>query len=166
MQPVGRTLVRSAGFIAAPLVGVLLFLSVVGSYSPDQSLLLAFLFAFLGIIAAAMLLVGLILALRRRQWRRIWFVFAGLGLAAVLAFPAWLAGDYVHFAISYARNAGVFARAGNRPVAIHWNSNGFGGINCDRYLVYDPSGRGGKGLGSGVIERHLTSSFHIRTFCT
>jgi hypothetical protein len=82
MQPAGRTLVRSAGFIAAPLVGVPLLLSVVGSYSPDQSLLLAFLFAFLGIIAAAVLLVGLILAARRRQWHRIWFAFSGQGLTS------------------------------------------------------------------------------------
>ena len=48
MQPAGRTLVRSAGFVAAPLVGVLLILSIVGSYSPDLSLLLLFLFAFVG----------------------------------------------------------------------------------------------------------------------
>jgi hypothetical protein len=162
----GRTLVRSAGFVAAPVAGTLLFLSTVGSYSPDLSILLFFLFALLGIIAAAVLLVGLVLALRRRQWLRIVSVLAGLALAAVLAFPAWLAGDYIHFAFVYARNADVFAQAGNRPVAIHWNSNGFAGINCDRYLVYDRSGRGGAGLGQGVVERHLTGRFHIRTFCT
>jgi hypothetical protein len=94
------------------------------------------------------------------------FVLAGLALAGMLAFPAWLAGDYIHFAFVYARNADTFAKAGNRPVAIHWNSNGFAGINCDRYLVSDPSGRGGIGLGEGVVERRLTSSFHIRTFCS
>jgi lysylphosphatidylglycerol synthetase-like protein (DUF2156 family) len=166
MQPAARVFVRTAGFVAAPLVGALLILSIVGSYSPDLSILLFFLFALLGIIAAVVLLVGLILALRRRQWHRIVFVLAGLTLAAVLAFPAWLAGDYIHFAISYARNADTFAKAGNRSVAIPWNSNGFAGINCDRYLIYDPSGRGGAALGQGVVERHLTSRFHIRTFCT
>jgi hypothetical protein len=166
MGPPARLFIRSAGLVAAPIIGTLLFLSVVGSYSPDLSLLLILLFALLGIIAASVLLVGLILALRRRQWRRILFAFAGLSLAAALAFPAWLAGDYIHFAIVYARRADIFARAGNRPVAIPWNSNGFAGINCDRYLVYDPSGRGGAGLGGGVIERRLTGSFHIRTFCS
>ncbi len=166
MQPARRAFVRSVGFVAAPLVGALLFLSILGSYSPDLSLLLLFLFALLGLIAAAVLLVGLILALRRRRWHRIKLVLAGLTLAAVLAFPAWLAGDYVHFGFVYAENAGVFARAGNRPVAIAWNSNGFAGINCDRYLVYDPSGRGGAGLGKGVVERRLTSRFHIRTYCS
>lgn len=166
MQPAGRAFVRSAGFVAAPVVGALLVLSIVGSYSPDLSLLLFFLFALLGIIAAVVLLVGLILALRRRQWQRIVRVLAGLTLASVLAFPAWLAGDYVHFALVYTENASAFVNARNRPVAIHWNENGFAGINCDRYLVYDPSGRGGAGLGKGVVERHLTSRFHIRTYCT
>jgi hypothetical protein len=166
MQPAGRAFIRSVGFVAAPLVGALLFLSILGSYSPDLSLLLLFLFALLGIMAAAVLLVGLILALRRRHWHRIVFVLVGLTVAAVLAFPAWLAGDYIHFAIVYARHADMFAKAGNRPVAIPWNGNGFAGINCDRYLVYDPSGRGGAGLGEGVIERHLTSRFHIRTYCS
>jgi hypothetical protein len=166
MQPAGRAFVRSAGFVAAPLVGTLLFLSIVGSYSPDLSLLLFFPFALFGIIAATVLLVGLVLAVRRRQWRRIRFVLAGLTLAAVLAFPAWLAGDYIHFAIVYARNADTFTKAGNRAVSIHWDDNGFAGINCDRYLVYDPSGRGGKGLGPGVVERRLSSRFHIRTYCS
>jgi hypothetical protein len=166
MQPSARPFVRSAGFVAAPLVGALLFLSIVGSYSPDLSLLLFFLFAVLGIIAAVVLLVGLVLAARRGQWRRIQFVFAGLTLATVLAFPAWLAGDYIHFANIYARNADLFAKAGNRPVAIHWNENGFAGINCDRYLVYDPSGRDGAELGRGVVERRLSSRFHIRTYCS
>jgi len=166
MQPAGRAFVRGVGFVAAPVVGALLVLSIVGSYSPDLSLLIFFLFALLGIIAALVLLVGLVLALRRRQWHRIKLVLGGLTLAAVLAFPAWLAGDYVHFAFVYAENAGTFTRAGNRPIAIPWNSNGFAGINCDRYLVYDPSGRGGAGLGKGVVERRLTSRFHIRTFCT
>jgi hypothetical protein len=87
-------------------------------------------------------------------------------LAAVLAYPSWLAGDYIHFAIVYAQNAGIFDKAGNRPVAVPWNSNGFAGINCDRYLVYDPSRRDGAALGRGVVERRLTSSFHIRTYCT
>jgi hypothetical protein len=144
----------------------MLLLSIVGSYSPDLSILLFFLFALLGIIAAIVLLVDLILALRRRRWHRIVFVLAGLTLASVLAFPAWLAGDYIHFALVYALNADTFAKASNRPVAIPWNDNGFAGINCDRYLVYDPSGRGGTGLGEGVVERRLTSRFHIRTYCT
>lgn len=166
MQPAGRALVRNAGFVAAPLVGAVLFLSIVASYSPDLSILVFFLFALLGIVAAIVLLVDLILALRRRRWHRMVFVLAGLALAAVLAFPAWLAGDYIHFAFVYAQNADTFAKAGNRPVATHWNSNGFAGINCDRYLVYDPSGRGGARLGEGVVERRLTSRFHIRTYCT
>ncbi len=166
MQPAGRALVRNAGLVATPVVGALLFLSIVGSYSPDLSLLLAALFALLGIVAAAVLLVGLILALRRRQWQRIVFVLAGLTWAALLAFPAWLAGDYIHFAFVYAQNTDTLAKAGNQPVAIHWNSNGFAGINCDRYLVSDPSGRGGAGLGDGVIERRLTGRFHIRTYCS
>jgi hypothetical protein len=166
MQPAARAFVRSAGFVAAPLVGALLFLSIAGSYSPDLSLLLFFLFVLLAIIAAAVLLVGLVLAVRRRQWRRIRFVLVGLALAAVLAFPAWLAGDYIHFAIIYARNADLLAKADNRPVAIHWNSNGFAGINCDRYLIYDPSGRDGAELGRGVVERRLSSQFHIRTYCS
>jgi hypothetical protein len=166
MQPAARLFVRSAGLVAAPIIAALFFLSIIGSYFPDLSLLLILLFALLGIIIAVLLSVGLILALKRQQWPRINFVLAGLCMAAVLAFPAWLAGDYVHFAVSYARNAAVFAGAGNRPVAIPWNSNGFAGINCDRYLVYDPSGRGGAGLGRGVIERRLTGSFHIRTFCS
>ncbi len=166
MQPAGRAFVRSVSFVAAPLVGALLIVSITGSYSPDLSLLLALGFALLGIIAAIVLLVVLILAARRQQWRRIRCVLVGLAVAAVLAFPAWRVGDYVHFAFVYAENAGVFARAGNRPVAIAWNSNGFAGINCDRYLVYDPSGRGGAGLGKGVVERRLTSRFHIRIYCT
>src|SRR5258707_7327321 len=154
MQPAARAFVRSAGFVAAPLVGALLFLSIVGSYSPDLSLLLVLLFVF---VLVAVLFVGLILAVRGRRWRRILSVLAGLTLAAVLAFPAWLAGDYIHFAVSYARSADIFSKAGNRPVAIPWNSNGFAGINCDRYLVYDPSGRDGTGLGRGVVERRLTA---------
>lgn len=166
MPPSVRVLVRSAGFIAAPIIGALIFLSIVGSYSPDLSLLLVLLFALLGIIALIVLAVVLVLALRARQWPRVWSVLAGLTLAAVLAFPVWLAGDYIHFAIVYAQHADIFARAGNRPLSIPWNSNGFAGINCDRYLVYDPSGRGGAGLGQGVVERRLTGRFHIRTFCS
>ena len=163
MRPARRALVRSAGFVAAPLVGLVLILSVVDSYSPDLSLLFLFLFAFVGIIAVAALLVVLILALRRRQWRRIWFIFAGLGLAAALAFPAWLAGDYIHFALVYAQRADIFAKAGPRPVFFYWNSNGFAGINCERYLVRDPSGRSPT---KGVVERRLTGSFYILTNCT
>src|ERR1700761_6040428 len=96
MQPAGRTFVRGVGFVAAPVIGALLVLSIVGSYSPDLSLLLFFLFALLGIIAALVLLVGLVLALRRRQWHRIKLVLGGLTLRAGRAFPPGLAADFVH----------------------------------------------------------------------
>ncbi len=163
MQPPGRAFVRSAGLVAAPVVGALLLLSTVGSYSPDLSILLFFLFALLGIIAVLVLLVGLVLAVRRRQWHRIVSVAAGLTLASVLAFPAWLAGDYIHFALVYAQRADIFAKAGPRPVFFYWNSNGFAGINCERYLVRDPSGRS---PAKGVVERRLTGSFYILMNCS
>jgi len=100
---------------------------------------------------------------RRRQWHRIVSVAAGLTLASVLAFPAWLAGDYIHFALVYAQRADIFAKAGPRPVFFYWNSNGFAGINCERYLVRDPSGRS---PAKGVVERRLTGSFYILTNCS
>jgi len=165
MQSSARVLARSAGIVAARITGVVLLLSIIDSYSPDLSLLLLFLFAFVGIIGVAILLFSLILALRKRQWRRVLSVFAGLALAAVLAFPAWLSGDYIHFAIIYAQRADIFAKAGRRPVFFYWNSNGFAGINCDRYLVRDPRPTG-KVSGKGVVERRLTSSFYILTNCS
>jgi hypothetical protein len=165
MQRSVRLLFRSAGLVAAPITGIVLFLSVVGSYSPDLSLLLLFLFAFVGIIVIAILLFSLILALRKRQWQRVLSVFAGLALAAVLAFPAWLAGDYIHFAALYLQRTDIFAKAGARPFFFYWNSNGFAGISCERYLVRDPAGPAGKIPGNGVVERRLTSSFYILTNC-
>jgi hypothetical protein len=161
-----RPFVKVMLWTVVPLIGALLFLSVVASYSPDLSIIFILAFALAGIGLIVWLLLGLIGALRRRQWGNIAPVLAGLVLAALLAFPAWLAGDYVHLADNYARNAEAFAKAGHQPVSTPWNSNGWAGINCDRYLVYDRSGRGGKDSGPGVIERHLTSRFHIRTDCS
>jgi hypothetical protein len=165
VPPSRRFFLRIAGWTAAPLIGALLLISTVESYSPDFSILLMFLFAFIGALVIVLAPFVLVLAMKDRQWLGIMAVLAGLAATALLVVPTWWAGDYIHLATAYLEHSDEFARANGRQVSVSWNSNGFAGSHCDAYLVYDPAGRNGEGSGPGVIHLRLTSRFFTRMDC-
>jgi hypothetical protein len=165
VPPSRQFFLRIAGWTAAPLIGALLLISTVESYSPEFSIPLMFLFAFIGALAIALAPVALVLAIKDRQWLGMGAVLTGLATAALLVAPTWWAGDYIHLATAYLQHSDEFARANGRPVSVAWSSNGFAGSYCDNSLVYDTTGRNGEGSGSGVIHLRLTGRFFVRADC-
>jgi hypothetical protein len=165
MPASARALISSVGWTTAILVGLLLLVSVAFSYAPDLVIFpLGPLFLFGGLIILVFGPIAIYAAIRERQWRKILTLPVALAATALLAYPVWMAGDYFHLAGSYALYHDKFDHA-PQPFSIPWSSNGFAGMSCDRYLVYDRSGHGGEGSGPGVFSRHLTSRFHIRADC-
>ena len=162
-----RAAISRTGRMTAILSGLLLLVSVTLSYSPDLVIFpLGLLLVFGGLVFLTIGPIALYATIRERQWGKLVSLLAALAASAVLAYPIFWVGDYFHLAASYALYHGSFDRPSNGPVSIPWSSNGFAGMSCDRYLVYDRSGRGGEGSGPGVISRHLTAGFHIRADCS
>ena len=161
-----NTFIKSVGLITIMLTGLLLVLSVVSSFSPDMIILpLGLLLLLGGLVFLALGPIALYAAIKERKWRALLCLAAALAATVLLAYPVWMMGDYVHFAVSYALHHDSFDDAQARPVSIPWSENGFAGSSCNTYLVHDRSGRRGEGSGPGVITRHLTANFHIRADC-
>jgi len=117
--------------------------------------------------------VRVIAALWKRKWPKAALIFAGVGLALLLALPVMMAGDYVYLALMYPFYEDRIVASHSQRVSFNWGADGFAGLGSTDYvLVYDRVGLIRKeapvqkfpdGSEFPVSARHLIGSFYLRT---
>jgi hypothetical protein len=136
------TFAKEVTRIAVYPVGAVLALSIMRSFWWWGFVILGLLAVIPVIVITIVILVSGSMAIWRREWRKTMVWGTAIILAALVARPILLCGDYVHLAVMYPYYAAQPEYRSGKPFSTGWTSEGFLLTQgCDRSIQFDPSGK-------------------------